>query len=506
MVTLMAGAFMWGAAAPQAQPALDRDAATHVLNRLGYGPTMPSLQELQTLGLQRWLERQLRPERVDDGGLEARLAGMRTLAMTPRDLADTFYLPARERRRAQQRQEQAAEQEPARPVSSGGRPERDVLLELTTQKLLRATMSTRQLEAVLTDFWFNHFNVFAGKGPLRQYVGEYERAAIRPHVLGSFRDMLGAVAGSPAMLVYLDNWQSSAEGGRAIGRATGLNENYARELLELHTLGVDGGYTQKDVGEVARAFTGWTVRMPRQGGEAYFDARRHDGGARTVLGQTIPAGLGPAAGERVLDLLARHPATARRIARKLAVRFVSDTPPESLVTTVATRFQRTNGDLRETMRALVLAPEFLAPGARAAKVKTPFEFVASAVRALDADVQHAGAIGQQLRVLGMPLYYSPAPTGYSDSSDAWTNGGALVQRMNLAVALTHARVRGVGAPVLPGLPAGADAADPAAAARAIGQALAFRDLSAKTLETVTRGRTAAEMAALVLGAPEFQRR
>ena len=195
--------------------------------------------------------------------------------------------------------------------ADGQRAARQVLIELTTQKLVRATTAERQLEEVLVDFWFNHFNVFADKGPVRQYTYDFERSAIRPHVLGSFRAMLGAVAGHPAMLFYLDNWQSSAAGTRTMRGATGLNENYARELLELHTLGVDGGYTQADIVAVARAFTGWTIRGPRQGGEAFFDARRHDRGAKNVLGQAIPAGGGREDGERVLDLVARHPATAQ---------------------------------------------------------------------------------------------------------------------------------------------------------------------------------------------------
>jgi len=502
--------------------ALDEATTVHVLNRLTFGPTAASVRDLRAQGLAAWLDRQLRPERIDDAQLEQRLAGMRTLSMSPQALAETIYLPALQRRRARQ-QAGAAEApgdramadgpRPGRGIADRPRPEREVLLELTTQKLLRATASERQVEAVLLDFWFNHFNVFAGKGPVRQYVAEYERTAIQPHVLGSFRAMLGAVAGSPAMLFYLDNWQSSVERvagpTRPTGKArpAGLNENYARELLELHTLGVDGGYSQQDIGEVARAFTGWTIRLPRRGGEALFDPRRHDSGARTVLGQAIPAGGGRAAGERVLDLLARHPATARHIATKLATRFVSDTPPEALIARVAQRFQQTNGDLRETVRALVLSPEFVAPAHRQAKVKTPFEFVTSALRALDADVTHGGALGGQLRTFGMAPYFAQPPTGFSDRSDAWTNGGALLQRMTLAVALTQGRVRGVEVPALPVVtPPGDGGADRLAAARALGQALAFRDLSVKTLETVSRGRGSAEMAALVLGAPEFQRR
>jgi uncharacterized protein (DUF1800 family) len=310
--------------------------------------------------------------------------------------------------------------------------ERQVLAELTQQKVLRAAYSERQLEEVMVDFWFNHFNVFAGKGQTRLYLPEYEREAIRPHVFGTFRDLLGATAGSPAMLFYLDNWQSSAPEGSATAppdrmtdrarkrpgqfgrpgrmprvaqpRATaapegaapkrrprGLNENYARELMELHTLGVDGGYTQKDVQEIARAFTGWTIANPRQGGGFHFEPRLHDDGEKMVLGHRIEAGGGRKDGEQVLDILAAHPSTARFIAAKLARRFVADEPPAALVDRAAARFRSTGGDIREVVRTIVTSPEFFAPAAYRAKVKTPFEFVVSAVRATSAEVRTSAA-------------------------------------------------------------------------------------------------------------------
>jgi len=497
-------------------PRLDRDSAVHVANRLTFGATPAAVERLQSDGLERWLALQLHPEQVPDPRLEARLAGLTTLSLTPRALADMTL-----RAQAQRRASQAAMREPRtggasldgtageadeameRTAGMADRgPLRQVLVELATQKLVRATVAERQLEEVLVDFWFNHFNVFAGKGPVRQYVYEFERAAIRPHVFGSFRAMLGAVAGSPAMLFYLDNWQSSAPGTQTMRGPGGLNENYARELLELHTLGVDGGYTQADIVNVARAFTGWTIRAPRQGGDAFFDVRRHDRGAKTVLGHVLPAGGGRNDAERVLDILARHPATARFIARKLAIRFVSDTPPEALVARVASRFTQTGGDLRATIEALLRSPEFMAPDARLAKVKTPLEFVASAVRVTGAEIRMAGALGLQLRALGMPPYFAQPPTGYSDRADAWTNAGALVQRMNLALALTQGRVRGVDAVELPTLNGG----DPEARARSIAQALLLRDPSPTTLKTVAMASTPAQMAALVLGSPEFQRR
>lgn len=511
---VVAGAAITMAAPPPA-PVLDHDTAVHVANRLTFGATAATVARLRAEGLDGWIAEQIHPDRLPDARLQSRLASFSTLALTPRALAETYYVPALERRRAAQARMPAASPEggpgavtsPAEPDMAPARngggpgPERQVLLELTTQKLVRASSAERQVEEVLVDFWFNHFNVFAGKGPVRQYVYDFERTAIRPHVFGSFRAMLGAVAGSPAMLFYLDNWQSSAPGTQTMRGPMGLNENYARELLELHTLGVASRYTQQDIVEVARAFTGWTIRGPRMGGDAFFDRRRHDRAAKTVLGQAIPAGGGREDGERVLDIVARHPATARHIARKLAVRFVSDTPPDALVARVAARFTQTN-DLRATFEALVRSPEFIAREARLAKVKTPLEFVTSAVRVLDVDVRMAGALGQQLRTLGMPPYFAQPPTGYSDRADAWTNGGALVQRMNIAVALTHGRMRGVSPPALPA----SDTDEPEARARALARALLLRDPSAATLKTVAQAATGPEMAALILGSPEFQRR
>ena len=281
---------------------------------------------------------------------------------------------------------------------------------------------------MLTDFWFNHFNVDARKGPDRFLVTAYERDVIRPRVLGKFRELLGAVAHSPAMLYYLDNQLSTRRG---------LNENYARELMELHTLGVDGGYTQRDVAEVARAFTGWTIDRPRQGGGFRFDPRLHDDGEKIVLGHRIKAGGGMRDGEKVLDILAEHPSTARFIATKLVRRFVSDTPPRSLVDRAAARFRETRGDLREVMRTILTSPEFLSPDVFGAKVKTPFDFVVSAERSLDADVTDAMPLVRTMQQLGMPLYQCQPPTGYKDTTDAWVNTGALVARMNVALQLAH---------------------------------------------------------------------
>jgi uncharacterized protein (DUF1800 family) len=369
----------------------------------------------------------------------------------------------------------------------------------------------------MVDFWFNHFNVFAGKGPTRLYLTEYERDVIRPHVLGSFRDLLGATAQSPAMLFYLDNWQSAApksdrsnRRGQIIRRpgmpvaaqpnrpARGLNENYARELMELHTLGVDGGYTQKDVQEVARAFTGWTIEMPRQGGGFRFEPRIHDDGEKVVLGHRIKAG-GKKDGEGVLDILAAHPSTARFIATKLARRFVADVPPAELVDRASARFRETRGDIREVVRTIVTSPEFFAAAAYRAKVKSPYEFVASAARAANVDVVSALPLVQALRELGMPLYFCQPPTGYPDRADAWVNTGALLNRMNFAVALTEGKLRGVKRST----PVDVRGTSPG---DAIFQAALAGDVSDSTRATVARATTAAQSIALILGSPEFQRK
>ena len=445
-------------------------AIVHVLNRIGYGPRPGDIERVRALGLQRYVDEQLHPERISDNGMAARLAPLSTVAMSSREIAERFELPTIERR--QERQQNAANGA----ANSADPPMMDpvqqransLVLELSEQKVLRAVYSERQLQEVLTDFWFNHFNVDARKGRDRFMVTEYERDTIRPRVLGTFRDLLDATAKSPAMLFYLDNWMSvdpngphpqfrppAMIGGRrgamflpmpqrpqGPNAPRGLNENYARELMELHTLGVDGGYTQKDVTEVARAFTGWTMPGPRQGNGFTFNPRLHDPGEKVVLGYVIKAGGGQSDGEQVLDILAKHPSTATFISTKLVRRFVSDTPPPGLVARVAARFRDTNGDLREVTRAILTSPEFLSPDSFNTKVKTPLEFVASAVRATSADVQDPLPLVRNLQQLGMPLYQCQPPTGYKDTADAWVNTGALVSRMNFATRLAGNKLPG----------------------------------------------------------------
>jgi hypothetical protein len=329
-----------------------------------------------------------------------------------------------------------------------GGPQQVVYRDLAESKVLRAIYSNRQLEEQLDDFWFNHFNVYLDKGADRYLVTAYERDAIRPHVLGKFRDLLEATAKSPAMLFYLDNWQSVGPNapqprGQNNKQNRGLNENYGRELMELHTLGVDNGYTQKDVTEVARCFTGWTINQPQRGGKFVFNPRLHDNGEKVVLGVTIPAGGGEKDGEKVLDILARQPATARFISKKLAMRFVADDPPAAMLDRMADTFLKSDGDIRQVMLTMIDSKEFWSVGAYRSKMKSPLEMVASAVRSVNGNVDYATALMQQVAQLGEPLYRKLEPTGYSNSSMEWANSASLMARMNFALQLAGNKVAGV---------------------------------------------------------------
>ena len=524
----------------------DARTVLHVLNRLGFGPTGTAVEQVRRTGIAAYIDSQLHPDRIPDAAMAARLAPFTTLSKTSGQLAREYFLPAMlERRERQRRSSQPATDDapagPTRPdpASRSMQAPRAPLSELFQQKVLRAAYGERQLEEVLVDFWFNHFNVFAGKGQVRTYLTEYERDTIRPHVLGRFRDLLGATAKSPAMLFYLDNWQSAADANARTSsdrtssnddsgrrqprtgrprvqpmpgaprrertapglpaRRRGLNENYARELMELHTLGVDGGYTQQDVQEIARAFTGWTIANPRQGGPFRFDPRLHDDGVKIVLGQRIPAGGGQRDGEIVLDILARHPSTARFIATKLSRRFVADDPPPALVARAAQRFSQTSGDIREVVRTILTSPEFLAPQAYAAKTKNPFEFVVSAVRAMGVDFDTALPLVQAVRELGMPLYGAQPPTGYADLAEAWVSTGALLDRMNFAVSLASGRLLG-----MPSAGRGLD--DARAASAALAATALGGELSDATAATVARAGTGSQASALILGSPEFQKK
>jgi len=614
------------ARAAEGTPLTEREKAAHVLNRLGYGPRPGEVDQVEKFGVENWIRRQLSPEKIPDTSAMGMVDQLTYIQKTPKELADAYRAEIRalqQNQRAKAAEGKAAEAEKmnadADPAMADtmmsaeradekkpGAPERrkaaaeeaatassakpagavpngpsegelivaQALGELHHAKLTRAVFSDRQLEQVLVDFWFNHFNVDARKQQVRAMVVSYEQDVIRPNIWGDFRDLLGATAKSPAMLVYLDNWRSSVayepteaetriarriqqnatgmsdEEAAALPKPTrGLNENYGRELMELHTLGATAGYTQKDVQEVARAFTGWTLN-PRTG-EFQFRMPWHDQGEKVVLGKRLPASGGQKDGEQVLDLLATHPATARRIAYKLCQRFVADTPPEDLVKRVAGAFSKSGGNLRATYEALFLDNAFFAPQFFGAKTKSPFEFAVSALRASDAEFTEvkglpprvplraleAGALlgrGQErlarsprktvvmhLVEMGQSNYGWGPPTGYPEDSSTWVNSGALVSRLNYALALTGGQVADarVHARVLLD---GKDADMAGEAVDAMARNLFARPLSDTTRRVVLAqsggGSTDAtpegtvpvanlpKVLALMLGAPEFQRR
>ncbi len=486
----------------------ESQAAAHLLNRLTFGPRPGDVEQVVEMGLEEWLERQLEAGERDTQ-LESRLADLSSLDLEIREYPEVYPNPGRvlmEASRAgvlpegadpRQSQDPRERRELRRALfewarQQGYQSQRVLVGELVTQKLYRALYTENQLGEVLTDFWFNHFNVSLTDNQARVYVLAYERDAIRPNVLGEFGEMLEATAKHPAMLMYLDNAQSTADEGetttmdtmlsermgrrgRAVSRQArnrraqenrpqGLNENYARELLELHTLGVDGGYSQDDVVEVARAFTGWTIYPPstfRQGRGQRLDralsagigfeadkgflfrADAHDAEVKRVLGRTLAAGRGIEDGEEVLAIVAAHRSTANHLATKLAVRFVSDNPPDELVERVAKTLRSTDGDLRQVMEVLVESPEFWSEAARHQKIKSPFELTISALRALDAAVLYPRETIEWIGRMGQPLYSYQAPTGYPDRADFWVNSGALLQRMNFGLALAAGQIDGV---------------------------------------------------------------
>ncbi len=660
----------------------DEKRAVHALNRLTFGPQSGDVERVRQMGVDRWIELELHPERIDDSALEARLAPFRTQRMDTKEIVESFppdqlikqiadgkaSLPRDPMRRAvyeaqlqryedkQDRKEEAVKPVSASAVANGDspsppgvtcrdggcpvsplaqdgvqsadpdqmrrrderrrayletqelldlpagdrmkeilqmssedrreiaatangskadallegmspsqketmmalkNPEQVVLEELTQAKLVRAIYSERQLDEVMTDFWVNHFNVFINKGTDRYLLTSYERDAIRPHVLGKFEDLLVATAKSPAMLFYLDNWLSVGPdsdialgiaphgpnrrgyGPRPDNRlnnrpgkgkpASGLNENYGRELMELHTLSVNGGYSQKDVTEVAKVFTGWTIEQPIKGGDFRFDPRMHEPGDKIVLGHRIKEN-GEKEGLEVLRLLARNPRTAHFISQKLAMRFVSDDPPPALVDRMTRTFLKKDGDIREVLRTMFESPEFWSPDAYRAKVKTPLEFVVSAVRASGAQVDDARALVGTLNNMGMMPYGMMPPTGYSMKADVWVNSSALLARMNFALGLAAGKIKGVKVDAV-SLSLGTSAtgsdkqapADPQQALANLENSLLSGDISNQTHDTISkrledpkisrrrlddpkRPPNVAAIPGLSLGSPEVQRR
>ena len=635
--------------------------AAHALNRLAFGPRPGDVERVQQIGVDKWIELQLHPEKIDDPVVEPRLASFRTLRMRTQEIVENFppeqlikqiadgkaALPRDPTTRAvyeaqlqryedkQERKQEAAKSAPGSSIPTGNNsgadkddasgssdpdqmrrerrrlanlksqelldlpadermkeilkmspedqrtlistskgPRADALLEgmnpkeketlmalnnpqqvvvneLMQAKLLRAIYSERQLDEVMTDFWINHFNIFINKGADRYLLTSYERDAIRPHVLGKFEDLLVATAKSPAMMFYLDNWLSvgpdseiaSGIAGRGRGyepvrnnhprgkgkKGSGLNENYGRELMELHTLSVSGGYTQKDVTEVAKVFTGWTLEQPRKGGDFRYEPRMHEPGDKMVLGHRIKQN-GEKEGLEVLHLLAHNPNTAHFISQKLAIRFVSDKPPSALVDRMTQTFLKKDGDIREVLRTLFTSPEFWSPEAYRAKVKTPLEFVVSAARASNAEVNDARALIGTLNNMGMTPYGMLPPTGYSMKADTWVNSSALLGRMNFALGLAAGKIRGVRVDPISLLAETAATGSykdaPVDAQQALGtleNSLLSGDVSKQTHDTISkqlddpkisqtrlddpkRPPNLAAIEGLILGSPEFQRR
>lgn len=569
--------------------------AAHFLNRVTFGPRPGEIDRAKKMGLEKFLEEQMHPDRIPDEALEARLKEIESIHLSNRELAEAYAQPQQVLKalKAKGLAEPGAFQSPGRNQSpkqaadsmepesrktpaedetmrrreirqaladAGLKPQQLAVQELQQAKILRAIYSERQLQEVMTDFWFNHFNVYIQKGADRILTTSYERDVIRPRVFGKFEDLLKATAESPAMLFYLDNFMSAAPEGaprsrdnrdlfrrrpmrdrrfgddirmqqkdpNAAGQQNGkrarrgLNENYAREIMELHTLGVNGGYTQKDVQEVARCFTGWTLRTPRNGAEFLFQPAMHDDGEKIVLGKKIGSGGGVNDGYKVISLLAHHPSTAKFISTKLARKFVSDQPPQALVDRMAGVFEKTGGDIREVLRAMFRSPEFWAPESYRAKIKTPFEMTVSAVRAIGADSNGGPQFHRWIAQMGEGLYLAQPPTGYPDLAENWVNTGALLERMNFALALSANRIVGTSVALAKLSPPGGS--QPHSLASPVDQYLQILlrgEVSPQTRATINQSLAKAEpnaasqksngdldagkVVGLILGSPEFQR-
>jgi uncharacterized protein (DUF1800 family) len=508
-------------------PALTaRDSAFHVLNRLAYGARPGEADSIARFGVMRWVDRQLDADHVPDQHLAERERTFKILAYDRSDLATRYRDAVRERQRMQR--EAAASGDTMRMKGPGVGPMRELRElggELQQLAIVRAAVSERQLREVMVDFWTNHFNVFVGKGADRFLLPSYIEETIRPRALGKFGDLLIATAESPAMMFYLDNAQSVAPGSSPprppqffspfrrprFGRnempeeqrrrqSTGINENYARELLELHTLGVDGGYTQQDIIEVARIFTGWSIQRPEQGAGFVFHDWAHDRGTKHVFGMTFQGG-GQDEGIRLLKSLAMEHATMHHVSAKLCARFVADEPPDGCVDAAVAAWQRTGGDIRAVLRAIFTSPDFWTPQAVGNKVKTPFEFVVSAVRAANVEPDDTPRFAQLVARLGEPLYQQPAPTGYAETESHWVNSGALLARMNAAMMIARESTE---------IPANDDHAR---LIDAIDQQVLAGTMSPHTrsvileqLSDITDPQQARVMAfGLVLGGPDFQR-
>lgn len=587
-------------AAPQQVPLSDGQKVLHVLNRLAFGPRPGDVEAVQKMGLQNWINAQLNPQNIDDSEVEAQITKFTLLQMAPENLLLAYRGDrGNPRRKLQQAQNGKREMSPKQlsrlQTLIGTLDEKKIapgtsyaaVGELINAKLLRSIESERQLQEVLVDFWANHFNLDAKKGTVSVLLIADERKVIRPHVFGKFRELLEASAKSPAMLEYLDNASSkrnpdqpamtpprkrrkpkrkrsgfqktvfelvesnagsimmpvpgampdyvknpAQQGAKGKG---GLNENYGRELMELHTLGVNSGYTQEDVINVARCFTGWTYN--RKTGAFIFRPSMHDNGAKTVLGHVIAPGGGIQDGEQVLDILAASPATARHLSFKLCQRLVADNPPAALVDRVASVWKQTDGDLKAVVRTIVTSPEFYSPEVYRSKIKSPYEYVVSAVRSqggsmlfpdnpaqFKAMMQEDGrtsargfrrgkytTLARQIALIGQPLFSYQPPTGYTENSTEWVSTGALVARLNFALALANGAIDNVIASPS-SLLLDVREENKAEIQQRLIDGILHVPLSDSTKSTLARETSTGllvdrrKLTALIIGSPEFQRR
>lgn len=490
----------------------ERQAAAHLLSRFTYGARQGDVDAVVEAGLEQWFLQQLKAG-IEDNSLNTRLETYDAIKLSNTEAVNTYPKAAKVLRMAVQEgaiNKDSVNKEDKEAYKNvlasymeqkGFKPEKELFRQFINQKILRAIYTNNQLQELMTDFWFNHFNVSITKNDCAAFIPAYERDVIRTNALGKFGDLLVATAKSPAMLMYLDNFTSSGVntsinannlerrlangigatvkdfGGMAAfikplrnsKKAGGLNENYAREIMELHTLGVDGGYTQKDVTEAARVLTGWTVypisdygpantlkkvierigedKLQQRGfvreGDFLFAANRHDHGEKTVLGKTFEAGGGYEDGLELLEMLSHHTSTAKFISRKIAVRFVCDNPPATLVNKMAKTFAEKDGDIKQVLITMVSSPEFWRKTIFREKTKSPFELAISAVRSLNADVRAPYQLFTWIDKMGQKMYYYQAPTGFPDKGQYWINTGALLNRMNFGLALVSQRIPGV---------------------------------------------------------------